>query len=178
MLAGLAASLSAPAASFALISFPGLLALAAISDLTRFLIPNWICTALVVAFFPVFALSGLGIESLGLHLAMGVGGLALGFLLFALGVWGGGDGKLLGAVFLWFEPSLAFDLSIAIMLTGGLLGLVAVLLHAWRIELWMIPILRAVPFEDMRRNAPFGVAIAGGALWTLPSGALVAALLS
>ncbi len=178
MLAGLAASLSAPAASFALIAFPGLLAFAAISDLTRFLIPNWICSALVVAFFPVFALSGLGLEAFAVHLAMGIGGLALGFTLFALGVWGGGDGKLLGAVFLWFEPALALDLSIAIMISGGALGLLAVLLHAWRIELWMIPILRSIPFEDMRRNAPFGVAIAGGALLTLPEGALFFALLS
>lgn len=178
MLAGLAASLSAPAASFALISFPALLAFAAVSDVTRFLIPNWICAALVVAFLPVFALSGLGLEAFLVHLAMGFGGLLLGFALFATGIWGGGDGKLLGAVFLWFEPALALELTIAITLCGGALGLVALVLHAFRIELWMIPILRRIPFDDMRRHAPFGVAIAGGALLTLPSGRIVEALLS
>lgn len=163
-------------ASVALASFPALLTLAAFSDVTRFLIPNWICAALVAAFFPVFALSGLGLDAFGLHLAMGVGGLALGFLLFAFGLWGGGDGKLLGAVALWFAPEQALDLIIAIALSGGALGLIALLLFKFRYALWMAPFLRGIRFEDMRRNAPFGVAIAAGALVTLPEGGLIDAL--
>lgn len=178
MLSALDASLSAPAASFALLAFPALLTWAAVSDVTRFIIPNWVSLALIVAFVPAFALSGLGWGALGGHLAMGVGFLVLGFALFATGVWGGGDGKLLAAVALWFEPALAMELLLAIALSGGALGLTAVLLSAYRVELWMaVPGLRGVAFDDMARKAPFGVAIAFGALVTLPAGGLVAALL-
>jgi prepilin peptidase CpaA len=82
----------------------GLLAWAAAVDLRTRRIPNWLTCSLALAGLllsvtwartsegPVDAMLGL------------LAGFAIGFALFGLGAWGGGDVKVLSAVGAWFGP--------------------------------------------------------------------------
>ncbi|MCI4664549.1 MAG: prepilin peptidase [Neomegalonema sp.] len=153
---------------------PFALALAAASDVRAFKIPNQTTLLCAVGALPALLLSGLGSEMIGLHLAMGAGGFALGFILFAFGLWGGGDGKLLAATALWFDPGAALPLILAITLVGGALGLIAI--GAQWFSTAIAPFLGLAPLKLGRwaTEAPYGLAIAIGALIAFPQSALYA----
>src|SRR3546814_1058931 len=59
-----------------------------------------------------------------MHLALGSGAFALGFLLFALRLCGGGDVQLFAAVSLWAGSSLFIPFAYYTALAGGLMALV------------------------------------------------------
>ena len=77
--------------------FPGRYA---ITDITRYRIPNIIVYAIVAAFV-VGAAFNLSWPALGWSVLAGVGMFLLGAGLFALGLFGGGDVKLVAAMALW-----------------------------------------------------------------------------
>lgn len=159
------------------LSFPALVLIAAMKDVTSFTIPNWISLALL-AIFPVAALMvGLPISAIGLHFAVGFGVLVLGMFMFAMRWMGGGDAKLFAAVTMWLGLAALPQFALAVALTGG--GF-AVILIALRSEA-----LRAVVLSGPRwvnrliapgEGIPYGVAIAGGALVAFPMSPLAAAL--
>ncbi|MEL6318143.1 MAG: prepilin peptidase, partial [Pseudomonadota bacterium] len=150
--------MSSVAASFALASFPLFLAAAAISDFRRYIIPNWTCLGLLLGFFAAAAAAavlgpGMTLEAFGLHLASGAAALTVGFALFAFGVWGGGDGKLLAAACLWFDPASALTVAFAATIIGGVWGLAAILIYAQRHALCAIaPGLARLDFEALRHT--------------------------
>lgn len=80
------------------------------------------------------------------------------FLLFAgafyLGVMGGGDVKLAGALALWFAPYDTLRLIVIMSIAGGMLTLIIVGLHKMR-------------EKSGRPEVPYGVAIAAGGMWLL-----------
>ena len=80
---------------------PGAVAFAAAMDLLTMKIPNRISAVMVLAFFPLALLVGLGAWDILNHVAAGLGVLALGVLLFIPGWFGGGDAKLMAAIALW-----------------------------------------------------------------------------
>ncbi|HCY54560.1 MAG TPA: pilus assembly protein CpaA [Oceanicaulis sp.] len=150
--------------------------LAALEDVRRFTISNWIPGALIALWLVYAPLSGLGWQATGLSLLTGLGVLALMMALWMPGWLGGGDAKLIAALALWFGwPSVLTFLLLA-MICGG--ALAAVLLAARRFA----PAL-PVPPERLAASplahgapVPYGVAIAGGMLWALPHSPLMAAL--
>ena len=72
---------------------------AAASDLSRYEIPNGLSVALAAGFvFAAFTLSGADLAS---HLAAGGATFIFTVLLFARGLIGGGDVKLMSATALW-----------------------------------------------------------------------------
>ncbi|WP_417498221.1 A24 family peptidase [Maricaulis sp.] len=153
-------------ASLALIA---LLAYAAFSDATRFTIPNWLSLAIVVL-FPVGALlAGFGWAEAGNHLLAGLLALVFGMALFAPGWVGGGDAKLFAATAFWFGwPGVAVFL-IHTVLVGGVLVLALILLRK------VLPLAGISP-SRLEGSAlapaapvPYGIAIAGGAYWSLPA---------
>jgi len=74
--------------------------------------------------------------------------------LFALGLLGGGDVKMLGAVALWFTPTAFLDLLIVMAFVGGGVAVAFV--------------IRRVVFKPKTQaTLPYGVAISAGALWVL-----------
>jgi prepilin peptidase CpaA len=156
------------AAALALV-FPALVLTGAVKDLLTFTIPNWISLALLAA-FPVAALaSGLTIPAMGVSFAVGAAALVLGVGMFALRWIGGGDAKLFAAAALWLGWTAAPTFLLATTLAGGGLALALLTLRApvWRPYLllgprWMTRL--AEPQED----APYGVAIAVGALAAYP----------
>lgn len=159
-----------------LIVFPALVIVAALRDVTSYIIPNWISAALIVGFFPAALALGLPLETIGLNLAIGVAGLVAGMAMFALGWIGGGDAKLLAATTLWLGwPAVATGL----LVTGIGGGALAVSLLALRSPIVRPYVLSgpawfgrlATPGE----NVPYGLAIAIGGLVAFPETSLLKA---
>lgn len=151
---------------------PILMIVAGLHDLTTMRIPNWISLALIVVFFPVALLVGLGPLDIGAHVGVGVAALLVGMALFTLNWVGGGDAKLLAAACLWMGPggSLAFVLFSAVI--GGLFCLA--LITARR----TVPVFPGLPawaarLLEPQGDVPYGVALAGGALLAFPTSPLV-----
>lgn len=74
--------------------------------------------------------------------------------LFALGMFGGGDVKLLGAIALWLNPLAFLDLLLVMAVVGGAMAVGFV--------------VRRLVFKPRTPGTlPYGVAITAGALWVL-----------
>jgi prepilin peptidase CpaA len=155
-----------------LLTMPLLMIAAAISDIQRHIIPNSICIALAITGLCVVALSGMHWLDALKQLGVGAAALVIGFLLFAFGVWGGGDGKLIAAGALWFDPSAALTFLIYTLLAGGAVALIGLAAYFFRVMLWRIPSLRALPIERWREVTPYAVGIAIGAIAAFPNATL------
>ena len=160
-----------------LLVFPALVVVAGLKDLTSFTIPNWISLALIAAFAPAALASGASMTVIGLCLATGLASLLAGMGMFAAGWIGGGDAKLFAATALWIGWPGAFPFMLTTGLAGGALTLGLLSLRSG----WFEPILVGSPPWVRKLGAeggdiPYGVAIAVGALATLPLGALALAI--
>ena len=139
--------------------FASLLLAAAWQDLVARRIPNVIAGAI--------ALLGLAAVALGLPqgpwwaaLLGAAAVFAVGAGLFAAGVLGGGDVKLLGATALWSGAAGIPELLFVTAVAGGALALMAYVrpfVAAWALG----------PQTGSRlESVPYGIAIAVGGLWT------------
>ncbi|MGH6892435.1 MAG: A24 family peptidase, partial [Dongiaceae bacterium] len=100
-----------------------LLLAAAISDIMRYRIPNYLVYAIVVTFAVATAFD-FAWAALGWSLLAAVGMLVLGAGLFALGLFGGGDVKLISAMALWTGFADLPRFLLIMSAAGGLLGVV------------------------------------------------------
>ena len=103
-----------------------LLIAAAASDITRYRIPNIIVYAIVAA-FAVGAIFNFAWPAIVWPLLAGVAMFLLGAGLFALGLFGGGDVKLIAAMALWTGFADLPRFLLIMGAAGGLLGLVLLL---------------------------------------------------
>lgn len=128
-----------------------LFSVALVSDLAR----RWIPDSVPLGLLALFVLHALladahAMAPLWTHVLTGAVLLLVGFVLFALGGLGGGDGKLMAAAGLWVGP---YDM------TFFLIGL-----GLFSLGLTLFALL---PFEhtrQLRSNLPFAVAIAPPAI--------------
>jgi len=146
---------------------------AAVSDIRRYLIPNRYPAAIVLAYF-IYATSQ-PLDQTVWGLAAGAVAFVLCAILFAAGIVGGGDAKLLAATMLWAGPSLAPVFLIWTVLAGGLLALA-----------WLTPFRRLMPAAPeaaqplaethfagsglrsrFHQPTPYGAAIAAGGLYVV-----------
>ncbi len=141
--------------------FLGAVLHAALSDLRQYRIPNWTSALAVLSFLPYAAAAGLDAPSFAWHASIGAVALAGGFILFALGTFGGGDAKMLAAVSLWAGPQHELIVLFVIALAGGVLALAVLLFRrfplAARLAAWK-------QMHSGEKGIPYGVAIAAGAL--------------
>lgn len=163
-------------ASLCLAAFAGLLAWAAYGDVRRYLIPNKI-SLLILATYVGFSLSSAFLPdfypSVNWFGGFIVGGvmLAVGLVLFARGIMGGGDVKLLASASVWAGPAHIFDLLVITALVGGVL---AVAVGLSRVRHAQTEPADSGPVKEVA--LPYGVAIAvggvvvatqlGSALWS------------
>jgi prepilin peptidase CpaA len=159
-------------AQLLLAPLPILVVVAALTDLTRMKIPNWISASLIVAFFPVAFAAGLSPLSVATHLGLGALLLLGGMVLFALRVVGGGDAKLIAATGLWLGSAAIFPFLVWTAILGGAFSLV-LLLGRGRAQ----PYLAGAPawvstLFSAKGDIPYGVAICGGTLMAFPSSAI------
>lgn len=150
----------------ALGAFSILLLIAAGSDVATMTIPNWICAALAAAFPLAALMTGVPLATIGLHLLCGLAILTVGFLLFQINVFGGGDAKLIAAAAVWTGFSAFGPFILWTALTGGLLALI-LLVARWRVK----PAETRPAFVNrllkIRGGVPYGVAIMAGGLMVL-----------
>jgi len=126
---------------------------AAVSDVRRYMIPNWLVAGVVATFATNLFAEPLNPSDIALHLAAGVIILILGFFLFAKGLFGGGDAKLLAAMALWtgFSDLPRF---LAVTTIAGAVLAIAVLLQRRMTS----------SGAQIDHRLPYGVAIAVGGL--------------
>lgn len=151
-----------------LLIFPALMIFAGAYDLFTMTIPNQISLGLVAGFVCLAPFAGLGLEAIGLHVAIAAAMLVLTFGMFAMGWIGGGDAKIFAAAGLWMGPSQMFEYAIAAAIFGGALTIAIITLR--RIPLpsvlsrqaWLSRLHRA------DQGVPYGIALSAGALVVYP----------
>lgn len=134
-----------------LLACGALFSVALVSDLTHRWIPNSVPLGLLGLFvFHALLTDAHAMAPLWAHVLTGAVLLLVGFVFFALGGLGGGDGKLMAAAGLWVGP---YDMTF--FLAGlGLLSL----------GLTLFALLPFEPTRRLRSNLPFAVAIAPPAI--------------
>ena len=113
--------------------FPGLMLLAAFTDLFSMTIPNRLIIALAAAFFVLAPLTGFGWADVGAHIAVAFAAFLLSLALFWLGWIAGGDLKLFVATSLWVGPELIIAYSLYVSVLGMSLTLILLFWRAFRL---------------------------------------------
>jgi prepilin peptidase CpaA len=144
-----------------------LLAAAAVTDVWKFKIPNWVSAALLLLFVPAAVWLPLEAHWLS-HVGAALSVLAVGVVLFLRGWLGAGDVKLMAAVALWAGFAYLAQFVVAVALAGGAFALVLLVL---RLAIARLPVVRATPDGGSLprvlvsgERVPYGVAIACGAI--------------
>ncbi|HAF42365.1 MAG TPA: peptidase [Sphingobium sp.] len=138
-----------------MIALGALLIAAAITDLRSRIISNRLNLA-VALLAPLWWLAS-GLDpwpGMALQLLAGALVFMVFAALFAIGMMGGGDVKLLGALALWFPWQAMLSLIVLMALLGGLVTLVTLLHHRWA-------------KRPGQPEIPYGVAISIAALWLI-----------
>lgn len=147
---------------------PGAVAFAGAMDLLTMKIPNRISAVLVLSFFPMALLAGLGVADVMSHMGAALGVLALGVLLFIPGWFGGGDAKLMAAIALWVGPDnlVAYFLHAAV--TGGFIAMAFSLARSVPLPSLLLGQEWALRLHRRDAGIPYGLALAAGALLVYP----------
>ena len=149
--------------------FLALLCVAAIHDATTYRIPNRVSLA-IAALYPTHVLASGGDVAWMGALLVAAAVFAAGMALFAFGVLGGGDVKLLAATALWAGPAGLAGLLVITAIGGGLMALF--MTSSLRFGLALA--LEAAGRPGVRQmvlgiTLPYGVAIAAGGWFTTAS---------
>jgi prepilin peptidase CpaA len=154
---------------FALGVLPVLIALAAGWDIATFTIPNFICAAMVGAFFAYAIGGGVPAHAVGVHLLSGLIGLGIGFALFAFGYIGGGDAKFFAAILVWLGNAHdVIDYALIASLLGGGLSIALISLRRVPLPLALANQAWIARLHDSKSGVPYGLALGAGALVVLP----------
>lgn len=152
----------------ALAVYVGAMLWGALSDLASYEIPNGVSIAVAAAFAPAAVAAGLPLSEIALAVAVAAGCLVAGVVLFAVGLFGGGDVKLLSAGAMWAGNERVLDYLVVVALAGGALSLVLVAFRRLPLpaRLRRAGWLRAL--HEPGAGVPYGLAIAAGAVALLP----------
>jgi prepilin peptidase CpaA len=148
---------------------------AALSDVLSMTIANRVSLLLVAAFAILAPFTGMDWASYGWHLAAGIVVLACTFVLFAAGVLGGGDAKLIPATAVWMGLSQHLvDYLMVSTMAGGVLALTVVLYRKSPLAAQTArnPFLRNL--ADRQLGLPYGIALCVGGLAAFPGSPLAA----
>ncbi len=148
-----------------ILSFTGLVFSAAVGDILRYTVPNRVCLAMALM-YPAYVLAApYPVDWVSAAALAGVV-QALGFVLFSLRIWGGGDAKLFAAVALWAGPAHLLDLTLITALSGGVIAFYLYLHHRLtRVSSPGMIVLGDAGAGFERQSMPYGAAIAVGGLY-------------
>ena len=137
-------------------------------DVTRYIIPNWIVGLLLIS-YPVAVFLTPNPFDWASSSLMALAAFAVGFVIYAFKLMGGGDVKLLVVTLLWIRLDAAFEYILQVACVGGALALF----------LWVsrMAITKAMDFShksltlprilQVGAPLPYGVAIAGVFLYRM-----------
>ena len=151
--------------------FASTMLVAAFKDATTMTIPNWISLALIAGFCVVLPFAWPGWSELGTHIMVGTTFFLAGFAMFAFGWLGGGDAKLMAATALWWQWPDAVIYILYTTLIGAALA-IALLFGRRFIPVRVLTAPWAYKMFKDEKKMPYGLALAAGALLTLPQSAL------
>lgn len=135
-----------------------LLLAAAIEDGWRLQISDWTSGAVAALAFLAIALAG-PIAGLWQNFLLFVLVLVIGTAMFARGLMGGGDIKLLAASALWFDLSSGWRLLVSIAVAGAIVAVAVIVLRNLR---WSAEARQRVLLLKPREGIAYGIAIALG----------------
>ena len=150
--------------------------IAAVNDALTMKIPNWISLTLLAGFICITPFAWVDIATFGEHILIGLGVFAVAFAMFAAGWLGGGDAKLLAATAFWWQIPDLFPYLLVTTIAGGALALFLIIGRRFiPVKLLTSPWLHRL-FKD-ETKMPYGIALAIGALVTLPKSQIYLALM-
>ncbi|GAB5459259.1 MAG: prepilin peptidase [Henriciella sp.] len=154
------------------ICFFGLCLLAALIDVETLTIPNWLNGWLAFLFIPACIVAAPGWEVAGMHLLVGAIAFVISVMLFTIGVYGGGDAKMIPAVVLWIGPDGVLDFLINTAFAGGALTILVVIGRAL-LPAQVTPGFGVATLKE-GKGVPYAVAIAVGAFMASPHSPMLA----
>lgn len=150
-----------------LVLFPIAMIWIGFKDLMVLKITNGMVVAIAAGFAISAVIAGLDPLSVGITVLSAFGVMAVGFALFTLGMVGGGDAKLAAALTLWVSPALLPEFFLVTAMVGAVLALILLLVK--RLRPVSPDTSRRVPQSVKESRVPYGIALAGGALWCFPT---------
>jgi prepilin peptidase CpaA len=158
--------------TLSLCMLPSLMIVAALTDVTSFRIPNWLTGLTAVLFFPMALLTQMPLQEFGLHLLAGAVLFMLGYILFALRLFGGGDAKMMAAAGLWFGTSQSMQFLILTSLAGGVLAAAiagwSAFMFFWDFHGPKVDGFVSDNIKKIKPKLPYGFALCVGAILAFP----------
>lgn len=148
--------------------FPLLMIIAGTGDALSMRIPNWLTLLIAILFIPMALLTGMPWSLIGIHLGVGFGLFVVGFALFALGLFGGGDSKLLAAAGLWLGWADLMPFLVMTAFAGGVLALCVGIWSAINVSSEIKDGSIFKHLGSIKPNVPYGYAFAIGAILAFP----------
>jgi prepilin peptidase CpaA len=150
--------------------------MAAVNDALSMKIPNIISLVLLAGFVLITPFAWVDFATFGEHILVGLGVFAVAFGMFAAGWLGGGDAKLLAATAFWWQAVDLFPYLLVTAIAGGALALFLIIGRRYiPVGALTSPWLYRM-FKD-ETKMPYGIALAIGALVTLPKSQIYLSLL-
>jgi prepilin peptidase CpaA len=156
--------------------FPAAMAFAAASDLVSMTISNRVSVALIIGFFLVAWLTGMGWADVGRHLLAGAVVLVVTFAFFSRGWIGGGDAKLAAATALWLGFSHLMEYLLIASIAGGILTLLLLQLRTLPMPQVLAKQKWIARLHNFETGIPYGIALAIAGLMVYPETAYMRAL--
>lgn len=154
--------------SIIMVVFPFAMIYAAFSDALTMTIANRVSIVLIGTFVLISPFIGLSLHDFAMHWAAFGAVLAVTFGLFAVGVMGGGDAKLLASTSLWIGWSQTLlEYLIMASVFGGLLTIALVVFR----KSTLATVANTYPyFKHLvnEKDIPYGIALAIGGLMVFP----------
>lgn len=144
--------------------FPICMVFATFYDIFTMTIPNRITLALVVSYAVLAPLAGLDLATIAWSVGLAFIILAIGFGLFAFGVMGGGDAKLLAASALWFGTAFTGEYLIYASILGGFLTIAILIGRNLILPEAFLKIGWIMRLYDKKEGVPYGAALGPAAL--------------
>ena len=151
-----------------LTSFWALMLYAAYSDLKSYTLPNFISLLLIAGFCLVMLIIQPPLAGVAWHVGIGVILFVIGFLMFATGLFGGGDVKVIAALGLWLGPVNVLPFLTLMAVFGGILALALIIFRKIEIPQHWLKNSAIAGLHSKEEGIPYGVAIAIAALIEFP----------
>jgi prepilin peptidase CpaA len=155
-----------------LLVFAGLMVWAAVGDVRSFKITNRLNLAIAATFIILAIPMGMAWPVIIEHLKVGVITIVITLAMFFVGIYGGGDAKMTGAVALWLGPAAMYPFIFYTALSGGVLVLVLIIARRLA-KNYGLPRSPRWARRMLRKHSavPYGVALGLGALMAVPQAA-------
>jgi len=159
---------TSPIVILSLLLFLGIIVAAAIYDLVTYTIPHFAPLTLIALFVFFAVWQGMPWIAVMSHGSTGIAMLAAGWMLFAVGLLGGGDVKLFAAISLWMGWGELVNYLIMFSLCGGLLALSLLFFRRLPLANFLKRHAWIVTLHDRAQGVPYGIALAAGAFLARP----------